>query len=128
MVAIPWNFMSMKLKDFTVYIQLSIPSYVNLCDCPAGKMYPSQGDLHVAPFTDEALYMEQFTKANFWYQESFHGVNLTCLREAAVAEYFKQPIVVSLGSFFVWSNDNCCGWNYKSSCLAAIFLSCFFGV
>ncbi|XP_052775248.1 histone-arginine methyltransferase CARMER-like isoform X2 [Mya arenaria] len=58
-----------------------------------GKMYPSQGDLHVAPFTDEALYMEQFTKANFWYQESFHGVNLTCLREEAVKEYFKQPIV-----------------------------------
>ncbi|WAR23421.1 CARM1-like protein [Mya arenaria] len=45
------------------------------------------------PKTDEALYMEQFTKANFWYQESFHGVNLTCLREEAVKEYFKQPIV-----------------------------------
>lgn len=61
----------------------------------AGKMYPTQGDLHVAPFTDEALYMEQFSKANFWYQESFHGINLTSLRDAAVKEYFKQPIVVS---------------------------------
>ncbi|XP_052246669.1 histone-arginine methyltransferase CARMER-like isoform X2 [Dreissena polymorpha] len=58
-----------------------------------GKMYPTQGDLHVAPFTDEALYMEQFTKANFWYQESFHGINLTSLRDEAVKEYFKQPIV-----------------------------------
>ena len=29
-------------------------------------MFPTQGDLHVAPFTDEALYMEQFSKANFW--------------------------------------------------------------
>ncbi|XP_060582592.1 histone-arginine methyltransferase CARMER-like isoform X2 [Ruditapes philippinarum] len=58
-----------------------------------GKMYPTQGDLHVAPFTDEALYMEQFSKANFWYQESFHGINLTSLRDAAVEEYFKQPIV-----------------------------------
>lgn len=63
----------------------------------AGKMYPTQGDLHVAPFTDEALYMEQFSKANFWYQESFHGINLTSLRDAAVKEYFKQPIVVSSG-------------------------------
>lgn len=33
---------------------------------PGGKMYPTEGDLHVAPFTDEALYMEQYNKANFW--------------------------------------------------------------
>lgn len=32
-----------------------------------GKMFPTQGDLHIAPFTDEALYLEQFSKANFWY-------------------------------------------------------------
>jgi histone-arginine methyltransferase CARM1 len=29
---------------------------------PGGKMFPTRGDLHVAPFTDEALYMEQFNK------------------------------------------------------------------
>lgn len=34
---------------------------------PGGKMFPSEGDLHIAPFTDEALYMEQYNKANFWY-------------------------------------------------------------
>ena len=33
---------------------------------PGGKMFPSQGDLHIAPFTDDSLYMEQFSKANFW--------------------------------------------------------------
>ncbi|XP_014773022.1 histone-arginine methyltransferase CARM1 isoform X1 [Octopus bimaculoides] len=60
---------------------------------PGGRMFPTQGDLHVAPFTDEALYMEQYSKANFWYQESFHGVNLISLRNAAVTEYFRQPIV-----------------------------------
>ncbi|ESO89607.1 hypothetical protein LOTGIDRAFT_164907 [Lottia gigantea] len=60
---------------------------------PGGRMFPTQGDLHIAPFTDEALYNEQYSKANFWYQESFHGVNLTTLRNAAVLEYFKQPIV-----------------------------------
>lgn len=32
-----------------------------------GKMYPSKGDLHVAPFTDDALFMEQTNKASFWY-------------------------------------------------------------
>jgi len=60
---------------------------------PNGKMFPTRGDLHVAPFTDEALYMEQFNKVNFWYQEYFHGVNLSTLRNAAMVEYFRQPIV-----------------------------------
>lgn len=60
---------------------------------PDGKMFPSRGDLHVAPFTDEALYSEQYNKANFWYQTSFHNVDLSSLREAAMKEYFRQPIV-----------------------------------
>jgi len=60
---------------------------------PNGLMFPTVGDLHVAPFSDEMLYMEQFTKANFWYQQSFHGVDLSSLRDAAVEEYFKQPVV-----------------------------------
>ncbi|KAK3090314.1 hypothetical protein FSP39_010867 [Pinctada imbricata] len=60
---------------------------------PGGKMFPTQGDLHISPFTDEALYLEQFSKANFWYQQSFHGIDLTSIRSAAVEEYFKQPVV-----------------------------------
>ena len=27
------------------------------------------------------------------YQQSFHGVDLSCLRGAAMKEYFRQPIV-----------------------------------
>ena len=79
---------------------------------PGGKMFPTRGDLHIAPFNDETLFMEQFNKANFWYffiyniwnseiniyrfyryQQSFHGVDLSCLRSAAMKEYFRQPIV-----------------------------------
>ncbi|KAJ8798209.1 hypothetical protein J1605_016842 [Eschrichtius robustus] len=60
---------------------------------PGGNMFPTIGDVHLAPFTDEQLYMEQFTKANFWYQPSFHGVDLSALRGAAVDEYFRQPVV-----------------------------------
>lgn len=63
---------------------------------PGGKMFPTQGDLYMAPFTDDALYMEQFSKANFWCQPCFHGVDLSSIRHAAVKEYFKQPIVVSV--------------------------------
>lgn len=31
-----------------------------------GKMFPTQGILYVAPFNDDALYMEQYNKALFW--------------------------------------------------------------
>ena len=31
-----------------------------------GKMFPSQGNLYLAPFMDDALYMEHYSKANFW--------------------------------------------------------------
>jgi hypothetical protein len=34
--------------------------------CCLGRMFPTRGDLHIAPFTDDSLYMEQFNKANFW--------------------------------------------------------------
>ncbi|CAH1640810.1 unnamed protein product [Spodoptera littoralis] len=60
---------------------------------PNGNMYPTRGDLHIAPFTDDALFMEQYNKANFWYQTCFHGVDLSALRTAAMKEYFRQPIV-----------------------------------
>lgn len=60
---------------------------------PNGKMFPSRGDLHVAPFSDEQLFIEQYNKANFWYQTSFHNVDLSSLRNAAMKEYFRQPIV-----------------------------------
>lgn len=58
-----------------------------------GRMFPLRGDLHIAPFSDENLYMEQFNKANFWYQTCFHGVDLSAMRNNAMKEYFRQPIV-----------------------------------
>ncbi|OWA52826.1 Histone-arginine methyltransferase CARMER [Hypsibius exemplaris] len=60
---------------------------------PNGRMFPTIGDLHIAPFCDEALYMEQLSKANFWYQTAFHGIDLSGLREKAFEEYFRQPVV-----------------------------------
>nr|CAH8876114.1 unnamed protein product [Trichobilharzia regenti] len=60
--------------------------------CP-GIMFPSVANLYIVPFSDDALFAEQYGKANFWYQQSFHGMDLTALRNAAVTEYFNQPIV-----------------------------------
>ncbi|XP_030887298.1 histone-arginine methyltransferase CARM1-like isoform X4 [Leptonychotes weddellii] len=63
-----------------------------------GMMFPTFGDIHLAPFSDEQLYMEHYSRANFWYQQCFYGVNLSSLRGAAVDEYFRQPIVDTFDS------------------------------
>ncbi|XP_023015616.1 arginine methyltransferase 4 isoform X1 [Leptinotarsa decemlineata] len=80
---------------YMLYNERMLESYLNAKRwlVPGGKMYPSRGDLHIAPFTDDALYMEQYSKANFWFQTCFHGVNLSALQNCAVKEYFRQPIV-----------------------------------
>ena len=55
---------------------------------------PTQGDLYIAPFSDEMLYMEQTSKSQFWQQKVFYSLDLSALRQAALMEYFSQPIVV----------------------------------
>lgn len=60
---------------------------------PNGKMYPTRGDLYVAPFSDLNLYLEMLHKADFWSQFNFHGVNLLSLRDDAMQEYFGQPVI-----------------------------------
>lgn len=62
---------------------------------PGGKMYPSEAYLCIAPFYDERLYNEQLNKAIFWNNISFYGINLNALKNQAVAEKFKQPIIES---------------------------------
>jgi len=83
---------------------------------PGGLMFPTIGDLHVAPFSDELLYMEQFTKANFWYQQSFHGVDLSPLRDAAVEEYFKQPVVDTFDIRILMSKSVKHSVNFMTAC------------
>ncbi|MFH4978001.1 hypothetical protein AB6A40_004710 [Gnathostoma spinigerum] len=60
---------------------------------PHGRMFPTTASLHLALFNDEALFIEQNAKANFWCQDSFHGVNLSHLRPQALTETLKQPVV-----------------------------------
>jgi len=33
----------------------------------AGKMFPTEGNIFIAPFMDDTLYLEQMMKVNFWY-------------------------------------------------------------
>uniref|UniRef100_A0A667GDU4 Histone-arginine methyltransferase CARM1 n=1 Tax=Lynx canadensis TaxID=61383 RepID=A0A667GDU4_LYNCA len=53
---------------------------------PGGNMLPTIGDGPSAPFTDEQL-------SGAVPSPSFHGVDLSALRGAAVDEYFRQPVV-----------------------------------
>lgn len=82
---------------------------------PNGKMYPTKGDLHFAPFSDLSLYIEQVNKSNFWYQQSFHGVDLSCLREAAVKEYFKQPIVDTFDISICMAKSQCYSVDFRTA-------------
>lgn len=60
---------------------------------PNGKMFPTSGRMHMAPFSDEYLYIEMANKALFWQQQNYYGVDLTPLHGSAFQGYFSQPVV-----------------------------------
>ncbi|KAI4317591.1 hypothetical protein L6164_025452 [Bauhinia variegata] len=60
---------------------------------PSGKMFPTLGRIHMAPFSDEYLFVEIANKALFWQQQNYYGVDLTPLYGTAFGGYFSQPVV-----------------------------------
>ncbi|KAF9604196.1 hypothetical protein IFM89_004771 [Coptis chinensis] len=60
---------------------------------PNGKMFPTIGRMHMAPFSDEYLFVEVANKALFWQQENYYGVDLSPLYKSAFQGYFSQPVV-----------------------------------
>jgi histone-arginine methyltransferase CARM1 len=60
---------------------------------PGGKMFPSEAYLCLAPFMDERLYAEQTGKTTFWDSSHFYGFDLTALKEQALYEKLRQPII-----------------------------------
>ena len=74
---------------------MPIASFTPTLSLHAGKMYPSEGKLYVAPFQDCALYMDYMYNSGFWNQTSFHGVDLTSLQPEAVKECFQSPLMVT---------------------------------
>ena len=60
---------------------------------PNGKMFPTVGRIHMAPFSDEYLFVEIANKALFWRQQNYYGVDLTPLHGTAFQGYFSQPVV-----------------------------------
>ncbi|XP_043709741.1 probable histone-arginine methyltransferase 1.3 isoform X4 [Telopea speciosissima] len=62
---------------------------------PNGKMFPTIGRIHMAPFSDEYLYVEVANKALFWQQQNYYGVDLTPLYGSAFQGYFSQVPLTS---------------------------------
>jgi histone-arginine methyltransferase CARM1 len=58
-----------------------------------GWMFPSHGQIHLAPFYDEVLHQEVTCKSNFWLQKNFYGLDLCPLHGEASASYFQQVVV-----------------------------------
>lgn len=48
------------------------------------------GRVHVAAFSDTLLHNELISKALFWQQTSFYGIDMTPLHQPAVDGYFQQ--------------------------------------
>ena len=48
------------------------------------------GRIHVAAFQDDLLYGELLSKAMFWTQTAFYGVDVTPLYHSALESYFAQ--------------------------------------
>ncbi|KAG1443780.1 hypothetical protein G6F56_010550 [Rhizopus delemar] len=73
-----------------------LESYVHARDHylkPGGAMFPSKGNIFLAPFTDAVLWSETMGKARFWEQQSFYGIDLTTLYKDARDEMFGMPVV-----------------------------------
>ena len=62
------------------------PIRAELPQCAAQNL----GRVHVAAFSDEALYAEMVGKAAFWQQPAYFGLDLTSLHQPAMAGYFQQ--------------------------------------
>jgi histone-arginine methyltransferase CARM1 len=61
---------------------------------PGGTLFPSAGSIHLAPFTDAALWSETMGKARFWEQHSFYGVDLSALFGDAKDEMFGKSLAL----------------------------------
>ncbi|KAJ2763414.1 hypothetical protein H4S06_000101 [Coemansia sp. BCRC 34490] len=73
-----------------------LESYVYARDkflAEGGAMMPSSGVIHLAPLSDAALWNETITKARFWQQKGFYGVDLNPYFATAFDEYFRAPVV-----------------------------------
>nr|GEW93999.1 probable histone-arginine methyltransferase 1.3 [Tanacetum cinerariifolium] len=66
---------------------------------PNGKMFPSFGRIHMAPFSDEYISVEIANMTLFWQQQNYYWVDLTALHVTIFHGYFSQLLELIHGSY-----------------------------
>jgi histone-arginine methyltransferase CARM1 len=59
--------------------------------------------MYFALFSDELVYQENAQKCAFFFNQSFHGIDLSALRSHAFQEVFKQPVIDTWSSAILCS-------------------------
>eukprot|EP00397_Hematodinium_sp_SG-2012_P021083 GEMP01021757.1.p1 GENE.GEMP01021757.1~~GEMP01021757.1.p1 ORF type:complete len:386 (+),score=81.27 GEMP01021757.1:42-1199(+) len=68
---------------------------------PGGKLFPAEGNLCIAPFTDAQLHWDLLNKNQFWKNKDFYGIDLSSAFERASEETFRQPVVDYINPEFI---------------------------
>lgn len=69
------------------------------------KLYPSCASIILTAFSDDHLHYDHLNKASFWDSEDFFGINLKCVQDLALEEYFSQVIVGKISEDTLISKD-----------------------
>ena len=56
-------------------------------------LFPGTGKISLAPFTDGGMYADFKNRSKFWDNQSFYGVNLSCMSRISKEQIFRQPVV-----------------------------------
>ena len=72
---------------------------------PGGKLFPTNGTIYMAAFSDAALWNEVSNKSAFWMHDNFYGVDLGALTEEARMSSFAQPVIDQIPPQVLVSNS-----------------------
>jgi len=72
----------------------------------SSQMYPSGGNILLAPFSDIGLYAETLSKISFWQNRNFHNIDISPLLGAAADMQFAQPVVGPIDPKLLLSSPN----------------------
>ena len=79
-----------------------------------GSMFPSRGRLVMQPFSDCSLYQDMISRAQFWSQRDYYGVDLSAALPRAVGEQFQQPVVDHLDPNVLMSKPNHSDFDFRT--------------
>ncbi|KAI6184364.1 Carm1-pending protein [Aphelenchoides bicaudatus] len=80
---------------------------------PGGKMFPTRSTMYFALFSDELVYQENIQKTVFWFNTSFHGIDISGLRSNAFTEVFKQPVIDTWSSAIICSETTTWSFDFE---------------